>query len=487
MTIQPAAFSELSKNIAYVEQSLFQTDDLKKQSISLNGVEGVLLYIDSLIDQEIIQTHVLTSLLDHTNSGSDPLFTTLGSQKETDLQMTTDALIQGKCLLMLEGTAEFYILSTEKIYARTTDEPVNEGVIRGAHNGFIEHLSVNLNLIRRQIISPSLIVRYFNVGEKTRTKVAIVYLQDVTNPELVEKVKGRILAISSDMVLAPGFIEEFVEDNPFSLFPQQLSTERPDRVIANLMEGRVAILAEGSPTALIAPVTFFAFYQSPDDYHGRWMVSSFLRLIRMMSFIIAFTLPAVYIATISFHSAILPLELAHTIKKSLQNIPFPALVEAMLLELIFEVLREAGVRLPSRVGQTIGIVGGLVIGDAIVRAGLVSYTMTIVVSLTAISSFLVPSHEMSSAVRILRFPMMVGAAIFGYIGIAFGLVILTIHLCKLETFGSPYFAPVAPFRLSDMKDVWIRFPIWALRQRPHDARPQQLTQQKLSRSWKKRE
>ncbi|RAW12789.1 spore germination protein [Paenibacillus taichungensis] len=487
MTQPHTTFSELKKNISYVEQSLFQTDDLNKQFISLHGVEGVLLYIESLVDQEIIQTHVLASLYDHCNPVDHPLFTTLGSHLETDLQKAIDSLIQGKCLYILDGATEFYILSTEKMYARTTTEPENEGVIRGAHNGFIEQLSVNLNLIRRQIISPSLIVRYFNVGEKTRTKIAVVYLQDVANPELVDKVKERILSITSDMVLAPGFIEELIEDSPFSLFPQQLSTERPDRVIANLLEGRLAILAEGSPSALIAPVTFFAFYQSPDDYHGRWMVSSFLRLIRMMSFIIAFTLPAVYIATISFHSAILPLELAHTIKKSLQNIPFPALIEAMLLELIFEVLREAGVRLPSRVGQTIGIVGGLVIGDAIVRAGLVSYTMIIVVSLTAISSFLVPSHEMSSAVRILRFPMMIGAAIFGYIGIAFGLVFLTIHLCKLETFGSPYFAPVAPFRLADMKDVFIRFPIWALRQRPHDARPQQLKQQKFSRSWKKRE
>lgn len=372
---------------------------------------------------------------------------------------------------MVGGAEEFYILSSEKTYARSTDEPENEGIIRGPHNGFIEHLSVNLNLIRKQIISTSLIVRYFYVGSKTRTKVAIVYMQDLANPELVKEVEKRIKAISSDMVLPPGFIQEFTEDNPFSLFPQQLSTERPDRVTANLMEGRVTILTEGSPTALIAPVSFFAFYQSPDDYNGRWIISSFLRMIRMMSFLIAFTLPAIYIATVSFHSAILPLELAHTIKKSLENVPFPAIVEAMLLEVIFEVLREAGIRLPSRVGQTIGIVGGLVIGDAIVRAGLVSYTMIIVVSLTAISSFLVPSHEMSSAVRILRFPMMIGAALFGYIGIAFGMLILLIHLCKLETFGSPYFAPMAPFRLSDMKDVFIRFPIWTLQQRPHDSRP----------------
>jgi len=482
------AVAALADNVAFIEQQLFHTDDLVKHAVVLHDTPGMLLYIDSLVDQEVVQTHILGDLYDSSNdSHSHNMFTTLGSSKDNDLQTAVEALIQGNCAFILDGICEFYILSSEKWYARSTTEPENEGVIRGPHNGFVEPLQVNLNLVRKQLTSPSLIVRYHTIGSKTRTKVAVVYVQDLANPELVEKVHHRIQSIDSDMVMPPGFIQEFMEDNPYSLFPQQLSTERPDRVVAHLMEGRVAIIADGSPSALIAPVTFFAFYQSPDDYHGRWPISSFLRFIRMVSFMIAFTLPAVYIATITFHWAILPLELAHTIKKSLQNIPFPALVEAMLLELIFEVLREAGVRLPSRVGQTIGIVGGLVIGDAIVRAGLVSYTMIIVVSLTAISSFLIPSHEMSSAVRILRFPMMVAAAIFGYIGISFGLVILTIHLCKLETFGTPYFAPLAPFRLADMKDVMIRFPIWALRGRPHGTQAQKLKQQDFSRSWKRRE
>lgn len=487
MPLSHPACTDLQQNIAYIKQALFHTDDLEQQSVEVHGQEGVLLYIDSLVDQDLIQTNVLAPLYEKSDTDAHQMFTSLGSQKQTDLHAAVDAMLEGQCILVIDGIREFYMFSTEKLYSRSTNEPENEAVVRGPHYGFIEQLTVNLNLVRRQLESPSLVVKYDYVGRKARTKVATLYIQDIANPDLITRVEQRIRAISSDMVLAPGFIEEFTEDSPFSLFPQQLSTERPDRVVANLMEGRVAILTDGSPVALIAPVTFFSFYQSPDDYHGRWIISSFLRLIRMMSFIIAFTLPAVYIATISFHWAILPVELAHTVKKSLQNIPFPALVEAMLLELIFEVLREAGIRLPSRVGQTIGIVGGLVIGDAIVRAGLVSYTMIIVVSLTAISSFLVPSNEMSAAVRILRFPLMIGAALFGYIGIAFGLIILTIHLCKLESFGSPYFAPLAPFRPGDLKDVLIRFPLWALRERPHDPRPQRLRQQYFSRSWKRRE
>ncbi|WP_262384580.1 spore germination protein [Paenibacillus terrae] len=230
LTGHNAAPFELNKNISFIEQALFYTDDLKKQTISVDGKDSILLYIDSLVDQEIIQTHILATLYKKTDSGSHQMFTTLNSQKDTDLRNAADSLIEGYSILMVDGAEEFYILSSEKTYARSTDEPENEGIIRGPHNGFIEQLSVNLNLIRKQIISTSLIVRYFYVGSKTRTKVAIMYMQDLANPELVEEVEKRIKAISFDLVLPPGFIQEFTEGNPFSLFPQQLSTERPDRV-----------------------------------------------------------------------------------------------------------------------------------------------------------------------------------------------------------------------------------------------------------------
>ncbi|MDG2658646.1 spore germination protein GerKA, partial [Vibrio parahaemolyticus] len=203
--------------------------------------------------------------------------------------------------------------------------------------------------------------------------------------------------------------------------------------------------------------------------------------IRLVSFLIAFLLPAIYIATVAFHPDVLPLELVYTIKASLEKVPLPPIFEALLMELIFELLREAGIRLPSRVGQTIGIVGGLVIGDAIVKAGLVSYTMIIVVALTAISSFLVPSNDMSSAVRILRFPLMLLAALFGYVGISFGLIITFVHLCQLHSFHTPYLSPVAPMRIKDMKDSFVRLPIWSFWERPHDPKPKKMQRQHVTR------
>ncbi|WP_258042498.1 spore germination protein [Paenibacillus sp. UNC499MF] len=484
----PPASDSIAVNIGYLQHALCHTEDLKRQPLPFAGRDGTLVYLESLVDQDKIQLHVVQPLHENTSQELDNLFNILETTRETPLDNAVKALIQGKCVYFLEGLQGFYILATEAVYKRSVEEPQNEGVIRGPHYGFIEVLNVNLFLIRKLISSPYLTVRYFLAGTHTQTRIAVVYMKNIANDELVREVEERIRAISADAVLTTGIVQEITEDHPFSMFPQHLATERPDRTASSLMEGRVAIITDGSPTVLIAPVTFFAFYQSPDDYNGRWIVSSFVRMIRMFSFLLAFTLPALYIGTVSFHPDILPLELVHTIKSSLERVPFPAIVEAMLLELIFELLREAGIRLPSRVGQTIGIVGGLVIGDAIVRAGLVSYTMIIVVSLTAIASFLVPSHEMSSAVRILRFPLMIAASIFGYVGIAFGLMLLTIHLCKLESFGTPYFSPFAPLRIKDMKDVLVRFPSWLLNARPHDADPKFMKQEEAtSRSWKRDE
>ncbi|WP_236707901.1 spore germination protein [Brevibacillus choshinensis] len=413
----------------------------------------------------------------------EEIISSMEFERKSDLSELPEALVQGKGILLFDGSAEAFVIGVAASYKRSITEPVNEAVVRGAHEGFIEHLITNLYLVRKRIENPNLVTRYYQVGKEAKAKLALLYMQDLANPDLVKEVDSRLGSIAMDTIFSPGFIAELIEDNPFSLFPQILFTERPDRAVAHLMEGRVVILSNEDPSALILPVTFFAFYQSPDDYQSRWVVGSFVRLIRLISFITSFLVPALYIAVVGFHPEILPSNLIFTVKSTIDRVPFPPIVEAFIMQITLEVLREAGVRLPSRVGQTIGIVGGLVIGESVVRAGLVSYSMVIVVALTAISSFVAPSNEISSVSRILGFPLMILAAMFGLIGIMFGLLILLIHLCKLECFGTPYFAPVMPLRIKDLKDTITRFPIWKLNQRPHDPHPKRLKQERYSRGW----
>ena len=244
----------------------------------------------------------------------------------------------------------------------------------------------------------------------------------------------------------------------WSPFPQLLNTERPDRVAANLVEGKVVVMTNISPTALIAPVTFFSFYQSPDDYNARVLVGSFYRIVRLLSFLTAVFLPAIYIAIISFHFEVMPLELSNQVKTDINNIPYRPLLEALILEIIMELIRESSIRLPQSVGQTVGIVGGLVIGDAIVNAGLVSNLMVIVVALTAVSSYVVPSVELNISIRMLRFPFMVLASFFGFFGIVVGTIILVIHLINLSSLKQPYFSPIIPFQPKEILKIFVRGP-----------------------------
>jgi len=476
-------YPSLEKNKEYIENQLLHASDLKWRSMKFNQSEGLIVFLESISDQQRIQREIIQPMEENREGNVEEVITSVQITKNTDLGDAIYALIQGNCLLLFEGTAEIIIVDVAAVYKRSITEPVNEGVVRGAHDGFIEHLMTNLYLVRKRIENPNMAVRYYQIGKATNTKLALLYMQDLANPDLIQEVDRRIGSIAIDTTISPGFIAELIEDNPYSLFPQILYTERPDRAAAHLMEGRVVILSDGNPSALILPVTFFAFYQSPDDYHGRWIVGSFVRLIRLVSFIIASLIPALYIAVIGFHPEILPENLIYSVKSSIDRVPFPPIVEALLMQITLEVLREAGVRLPSRVGQTIGIVGGLVIGESVVRAGLISYPMVIVVALTAISSFVAPSNEISTATRILGFPLTILAAMFGLIGITFGLLFILIHLCKLECFGTPYFAPVMPLRMKDLKDAVLRFPIWSLNQRPHDPHPKRIVQDRNSRGW----
>ncbi len=477
--VQPM-FPSLEENISYIKDKLSHSEDLKQRDVFFQCGKGTLVYVESLADSTLINQMALELLLEEKELPLDEAFATLNMKSETNLLCGIQLLLQGESLYFHEKISEFCIFETAISLKRNVTEPDNEGIVRGPHVGFIEDLTTNLTSIRKLIKNPNLVVKYLTLGEEMPTKVAIVYIQDVANDDLVTEVKRRLQTIKTETFMSIGTIQEWIEDSSFSPFPQQLHTERTDRTVANLLDGRVAILADGDPTALIVPVTLFTFYQSPDDYNNRWIISSFIRMLRITSFFIAFILPALYIATVAFHPDVLPRELVYTIKFSLEQVPLPPLLETLLMELIFELLREGGIRLPSRVGQTIGIVGGLVIGDAIVSAGLISYTMIIVVALTALASFLAPSNDMSSSVRLLRFPLMFLAALFGYVGISFGLIIMCIHLCQLRSFQTPYLSPIAPLKRKDMKDTFVRLPIWSFKERPHDANPKKMKIQQIN-------
>ncbi|WP_261132361.1 spore germination protein [Bacillus sp. Marseille-Q3570] len=474
-------------NIEYLKNAFFDSGDFGSRTITFNNQKYTILFISSLVNKEKINELVMKPMLENKEGYIPDIVTAVKVDETNDLTDAERALVKGNTVILSEKEPQMYVISVYKTEFRSIQEPTNEYVIRGTHEGFIESLETNIYLLRKRIENPNLKVEYMVLGKATNTTLAIMYLKDLADPKLVEKVKERISYIKTDSIQTPGYIEEFIEDYPWSPFPQTLNTERPDRATGNIMEGRVAILMEGSPTVLILPVTFFSFYQSPDDYNARWIVGTFLRALRLASFLIAIGLPAVYIALVSFNMEVIPIELIFSVKSSLEFIPFPPLIEAFIMQLTLELLREAAVRLPSPISQTIGIVGGLVIGTAVVQANLISNVMLIVVALTGIASFVVPSNEMTTTLRLLGFPLMILAALLGVVGIVFGLMVLLIHLCRMEPFGHPYFAPFAPFHLKDIKDTVIRLPIWMLDTRPHDARPQHYRQEWYSRRWKQDE
>lgn len=308
-----------------------------------------------------------------------------------------------------------------------------------------------------------------------------MYLEDVIQPNIVKEMEDRLSQINVDAILNTGELAEYIEDHPISLFPQLIMTERPDAAAAHILQGRIVVVVDHSPSVIVAPVTFSAFFQSVDDYSNRWLIATFLRLLRFLALITTISLSAIYIAIVSFHYEVLPLALLVSIGESRAKVPFPPIVEAFLMELALEMLREAGLRLPGPIGQTIGVVGGIVIGQAAVQAGIVSNIMVIIVAITAISSFIIPDYDMSSSLRLLRFPMMLLAAVFGMVGIVIGLMIIGAQLISMESFGISYGSPIAPIRLSDWKDVWIRLPMWKMKKRPVSTDPTQLIRQGANR------
>lgn len=472
---------KLCNNLQTIQQPTGYSSDIIIREFSFgqhHKKSAALIFVDGLADSKIINKSIIEPLLyqadlsDEGSQSQDALINQLKrdllSVSEVDqaetLDEVFDGFLSGDVALLIDGLNLALVLSCKGWEKRSIGEPSGESVIRGPRESFTENIRTNTALIRRKIKNPALTIESMKLGEKTRTKVCLVYIHGVANPELIAVVKERLASICTDSILESGYIEQYIEDSPASFFATIGNSEKPDVIAANLLEGRIAIVVDGTPFVLTAPYLFIEGFQTAEDYYFRPYFMTMLRLIRYIAFVITVFAPAIYVAVTTYHQELIPTDLLFTMASAREGVPFPAFLECFIMLLTFEILREAGVRLPRPVGQAMSIVGALVIGEAAVSAGLIGAPMVIVVSITAVSVFVVPKQEDSSAM--LRLIFLVLSAIMGGYGITIGLIGTLIHLSALESFGVPYLAPLVPSDLSDSKDALIRAPLWLMVSRP---------------------
>jgi spore germination protein len=485
----------IDKNIGIMKSMLKNCDDIVFREFKVGGASGVrmfMFYVDGLVDKILIDHFVMTPIMitsrlakPDINEIKDKLAEVTKSSGMTvsdfkeyeNVEEAMSFALSGETPLLIDGYNKVIVIATKLWPARSISEPATETVVRGSRDGLTETFRMNTALIRRRIRDPRFKVRQKQVGVRSKTDIAILYMEGVAEQKIIDELYRRLEKINIDAILDSGYIEQFIEESNYSPFPQIQTTERPDVVASAIYEGRVGVIVDNSPFVLIVPTTIAAFFQSPEDYYSRSVLSTFIRAIRLIAGIVSVLAPASYIAVTSFNPGIIPSKLALSIAATREGVPFPAFIEAIIMELTFELLREAGVRLPRAIGSTIGIVGGLVIGQAAVSANIVSPIMVIVVAGTAISSFAIPNYELSAAFRLVRFILMISAVVYGLYGIVLVGAAVLIHLSNLKSFNVPYLSPLSPYIAQDMKDVIYRAPWSSIKKRPKHYSPQDITRQ----------
>jgi len=466
---------EYKDNISRIKEEFGKSADIIIREVKISSYKGALVFVDGLADSHSISDFILESFMEkELPLERFDLFqyviekaVALGSILTIDnWNQVYDNLLSGNTVIFLEGHNQAISAETKGWEKRAISEPTTQLSIRGPKDSFTETLRTNTALIRRRIKSPNLWMESMKLGTVTQTDIALMYIKGIANEKIISEIKERLNRIDIDGIIASGYIEQLIEDQTWTTFPTTYHTERPDVVTSHLLEGRIAIIIDGTPFVLTAPALFIQFFQAPDDYYSRFDISTGIRILRILAFLIALIGPATYIAATTFHQEMIPTTMAIAIAAQRESVPFPAFVEALIMEVTFEILREAGLRLPRAVGQAVSIVGALVIGQAAVQAGFVSPVMVIVVSITAIANFSTPIFAMAIAARLLRFALMGLATILGFYGMMLGLMFIAIHLCSLRSFGIPYMMPIAPFSIRNQQDVFLRFPIWAIKNRP---------------------
>ena len=474
--------ARLENNLATIRQLSGDAPDLVLRDLQVaGGPRAAVAFFETLGRSELVASQVIEPLsYEAAKSGfktpAEPerleewirtqVINSTRISLATDFDQVMRELCHGKTALFVEGLPHAILIDLAGYDTRNVTEPIGEPVVRGPRDGFVDNLKTNMSLIRRRVGSPLLRFERMVLGRWTRTPVVITYIHGLASEALVQEVRRRLEAIDIDGIIDTSYIEEYIEDTPYTIFPQVLNTERPDMVVASLLEGRVAIMAEGSPFALIVPTTLWALMNAAEDYYQRWDGATLVRILRYILVGLVVLFPSTYVVATTFHPEMLPSTMLISIAAAREAVPFSSFTEVLLMEITFEALREAGVRLPRPIGQTIGIVGAIVIGEAAVSAQIVSAPVVIIVAFTGISSFVIPHFNVGIGFRIARFFILLLAGSMGLLGISIGLMLLIVHLVALRSFGQPYLAPLSPMRWHELADTIVRLPRWVMRRRP---------------------
>ncbi|MCL1630668.1 spore germination protein [Sporolactobacillus sp. CPB3-1] len=419
-------------------------------------------FFHTLIDINFVHRDVLSFLYDRRVSSLNDAVRVLPMEKvirTKDLTEIQAKLLDGYIIVQeKESSSECLLIPATKNHGRQVTEAETETSILGSHESLVESIEININLIRKRIPIPQLAIEEMRVGKISNTRVCLLSIDGVTNKENLNTIRQRIQSLEVTNLLDVAQLAILINDNGHSLFPQFLDTERPDRIASAIYEGKIAILVDGAPAALLLPTTIVEFFSAFDDYLVSWPIASAYRLLRLFAIAFSVTSSSFYVAILTFHYQLIPKELMSTLYTSRNSVPYDPIIEVLLLEIMIELLREAGARLPTKVGQTIGIVGGIVIGTASVQAGITSNVLLIIVAMSALAAFITPNYRMATTIRFIRFPFILSAQVLGLLGIALCYMLFVCHLIKLTSLGRPYIEPIFPLRVSDLKDAYIRLP-----------------------------
>ncbi len=472
----------LEKNITIIENAFQNCGDIVKRHFFVGEKKDIavyMIYTDNIVNGNAIEESILTNIMnrcriDGKKEGMlkrlNEEVIAIGEMNEVKtFQEIFDAVLLGDTILLVDGNDIALQASTKGFPSRGVSEAKTEVVVQGPKDAFTEIGATNIVLIRRRIRDTKLKVKRTKVGKRSKTDVAILYMEDIVRKEILQEVEYKINQIDIDVVLDSGYIDQLLENRWLSPFPQLQMTERPDKAASVLLEGRVVIVIDNTPFVVIAPATLNVFFQAAEDYYDRWEIMSFIRLIRYCAGFLAVALPGLYIALTVFHPSMLPTNLALKIAETRQNIPFPAVGEILIMELAFELLREAGIRLPSPVSSTIGIVGGIIIGQAAVEAGIVSPSVVIVSALTGICTFVIPNIALVSGLRLTKYIVLIFSAFLGLYGFWLALILMLIHMASLKSFHIPFLYPFCSASVNnynDLEDSIFRLPLWFMKKRP---------------------